>query len=73
MVIGDLVKVRKNNLVIGMIIRGGFAGIFRWWMVYDGTTSPIHEDGCIFYFERDLEVINEKTNDILKNLRSKND
>ena len=57
MKVGDLVRAIGNAAVIGPIIRGGFSGPDRYWWIFTGGTSIIHEDGCVLYFERDLEAV----------------
>ena len=52
-----MVRAIGNAAVIGPIIRGGLSGPDRYWWVFTGGTSIIHEDGCVLYFERDLEAV----------------
>ena len=57
MKVGDLVRAIDNKEVIGPIIRGGFSGGMRYWWLFDGGNTLLHEEGCVMYFEQDLEVV----------------
>ena len=59
MKVGDLVRAIENHEVFGTIVRGGFTAGTRYWWLFDGGDSVVHCDGCVMYWEQDLEVVSE--------------